>query len=284
MSFVDLHTHTYYSDGRPSPQELVEAAAALGIPALAITDHDNARGAREAQPYAQQLGLSLIPGIEFSTFWPEAHMPPGESDVDLLGYFLDIDSPAVIQAEERSLADQASRIAVWCELVSQTGIPVELEDLLKLNPRYPGNLQLFQALQSRGLADEAIDRLLLSMVRAIPPAHLQTEEAIRLIHAAGGAAVLAHPAQTMVNWHGRLLDAEAVGILVEMGLDGIEAHHFRLDPRTQAHFITLAARFNLVVTGGSDEHGWPQDFPRLGSQPLPAETIDRLAECAGGYQ
>jgi 3',5'-nucleoside bisphosphate phosphatase len=276
MNQVDLHTHTYYSDGRPAPQELVEAAAARGLAALAITDHDNARGAREARPLARQLGLRLIPGIEFSTSWPEARMPPGESDVDLLGYFLDIDSPGVLRAEEAALADQRVRIGVWCDRLSRAGIGVQVEELLTLNPRFPGNLQLSQLLKARGHTGEALNPLLESIMKEIPSAQLTTEAAIALIHAAGGAAVLAHPAVSMVSWRGSLLDARALGMLVEMGLDGIEVQHFRLDEPTRVHFIALAGQFNLVMTGGSDEHGWPQGFPRLGSQPVSLETVSAL--------
>jgi predicted metal-dependent phosphoesterase TrpH len=278
MISIELHCHTYYSDGRPSPRELVETAVAQGVRILAITDHDNARGTREASPLARQLGLELIPAIEFSTCWAEAQMPPGESDVDLLGYFLDIDSAPVLQAEADSLADQRARIGVWCEEVRRAGVDLEIADLLAINPRYPGNLQLAQALKARGFAtDEAIDRLLRPMMKAVPPAQLRTAKAIDLIHAAGGAAVLAHPAATMVNWHGSLLDFRSLGLLVEMGLDGIEVHHFRLDEPIRAHFIALAKKFNLVVTGGSDEHGWPEGLPRLGSQPVTPDMVSALA-------
>jgi predicted metal-dependent phosphoesterase TrpH len=114
-------------------------------------------------------------------------------------------------------------------------------------------------------------------MKNIPPACLRIQEAITLIHAAGGAAVLAHPATGMVNWRGSLLDANALGMLVEMGLDGIEVYHFRLDEPTRAHFLALAYRYNLVVTGGSDDHGWPEGFPHLASQPVGGEVVSALS-------
>jgi 3',5'-nucleoside bisphosphate phosphatase len=278
---VDLHSHTYYSDGRCSPEELVRAAAQQGLAALAISDHDNARGSREARVLASELGLRLVPAVEFSTCWPEAKMPPGQSDVDLLGYFLDVDAPDFLKAETAGLADQEKRIGLWCEGVSRMGIRVGVDDLYALNPRYPGNLQLELFLRAKGYIGDALNGLLEPLLPTIPPAARTVEEAIRLIHQLGGAAVLAHPAAYMVNWRGKLLDKNALGKLVEMGLDGVEAYHFRVDEATRRHFIGLAQRFKLLVTGGSDEHGWPQGFPRLGNQPVGLDTLRALAARAG---
>ena len=81
--------HTYYSDGRASPREVLEHAARLGLAGVALTDHDNARGAREAGPVAAALGLKLIPGMEFSCYWRGHTGHGGGPDVDVLGYFLD---------------------------------------------------------------------------------------------------------------------------------------------------------------------------------------------------
>ena len=86
---IDLHTHTHYSDGRASPQELLQHAASIGIHTLAITDHDNANGYRAGLALAHSLGIDLIPALELTCRWDAARMPPGRSDIDLLGYFID---------------------------------------------------------------------------------------------------------------------------------------------------------------------------------------------------
>jgi predicted metal-dependent phosphoesterase TrpH len=81
LSRSDLHLHTCYSDGRASPQELVEHAALLGMQTTAITDHDNARGSRQARPFAEQLRISLVPAVELTCRWNASQAPPGKSDI-----------------------------------------------------------------------------------------------------------------------------------------------------------------------------------------------------------
>jgi len=103
LSSIDLHMHTYFSDGRASPQELVEYAVSIGMQMIAITDHDNARGSRAAQPFVDQLGLTLIPAIELTCRWDASQAPPGKSDIDILGYFLDLDQPDFLAFEAEIL-------------------------------------------------------------------------------------------------------------------------------------------------------------------------------------
>jgi predicted metal-dependent phosphoesterase TrpH len=93
LNTIDLHMHTNYSDGKYTPSELLLKVAEVGLKTIAITDHDNAGGARQAIPLAKSMGLDLIPGIEATTSWQSLRLPPGETDVDLLGYFVDFDSP-----------------------------------------------------------------------------------------------------------------------------------------------------------------------------------------------
>jgi len=95
--------HTYFSDGHASPQELVGYAASIGMQTIAITDHDNARGSRAARPFVDQIGLTLIPAIELTCRWDASQAPPGKSDIDILGYFLDLDQPEFLAFEAEIL-------------------------------------------------------------------------------------------------------------------------------------------------------------------------------------
>jgi predicted metal-dependent phosphoesterase TrpH len=97
------------------------------------------------------------------------------------------------------------------------------------------------------------------------------EETIAQIHRAGGVAVLAHP--TAVNCNGGRLRETDLAALVEMGLDGLEIHHPRLDSEARAYFGTLAQRFSLLVSGGSDAHGWFDEWKGLGAQPVTDEIV-----------
>lgn len=285
----DLHLHTYYSDGRASPEDVVRQSAHIGLACIAITDHDNTRGFAEAAPVAAELGISLLPGIELTTRWDRclqasASKTPASVDLDLLGYCFDPAYPAFNTMESAALADLHKRIAELCQLFSLDGISVSLEDALMVNPRYAGAMQLIDSLRRRGYAasvDEALQLFNQNWPR-VRPGRLSIEEAITVIHAAGGVAVLAHP--TVINCgNGWLGEAEISG-LVEMGLDGLEVQHHKLNRAARRHFENLARRFGLLATGGSDEHGWPQGFPRLGSQPIGPGTVRAIQLRAKRYR
>jgi predicted metal-dependent phosphoesterase TrpH len=282
-SLVDLHTHTYFSDGRASPEELLGEAASRGIQVLAISDHDTGQGVRVALPFARQRGITLVPAVEFTTRWDACDMPPGESDIDLLGYYIDLESLAFKKAEAASIADFTSRMQTWCSAFSERGYPVTLNDVLSQNPRYPGTLQLVQALVSKGFSEDmaGADMLVRSHMKYMPACAMTIEQAITNIHAAGGIAVLAHPSTHYLRWHGDLLNEEGLCILVKMGLDGIEIFHQSLINSTRAHFMELVKKFNLIVTGGSDEHGWPSGLPELGNQQVTMEMVRALEKRAG---
>ncbi len=149
---VDLHLHTHYSDGRASPAEVLEQAVKLGLTTIALTDHDNARGSREAQPLAEKLGIDLIPAIEFTSLWDRPELCSGDRDIDVLGYLIDLDAPGFQAAERAALADMRDRIAQCCANLSAAGHPLSLQQVLAENPRYPGAIQTISALWHQGHA------------------------------------------------------------------------------------------------------------------------------------
>jgi hypothetical protein len=280
LSRIDLHLHTYFSDGRPSPQELLQAAAAFGMQVIAITDHDNARGLREARPLAEQLGVTLIPAIELTCRWDASQAPPGKSDIDVLGYFLDLEQPKLQAFEIQILDDFHQRIDIGCWHLTAEGYPMTREEVLKENPRYAGTHPLLQALLHKGYVpshDRALE-LFDSIWKYVRPSSFTIDQVISVIRQAGGVPVLAHP--TIVPWPGGWLDAQAIRELVDMGLEGIEIYHPRLNPQARQYFLSLASQFNLLVTGGSDDHGWPEGFPHLGSQPVTVQMVQAVKEKA----
>lgn len=274
---IDLHTHTCYSDGRAAPAELLAQAAALGIHTLAITDHDNARAVRVARPLAAALGLELIPALELTCRWDASGAPPWESDIDVLGYFVDVDSQPFLRLEQHALADLRTRTQARCDLLSRAGYPVTMADVLAQNPRYPGSLSMADALVTLGLAATFRESMrLIDLHRdQVPVCSLTIDRAIAAIRALGGVAVLAHP--SLVRWRGGWLDERAVGQLVEMGLAGLEIYHYRMNTSARAHFLRLKRQYGLLASGGSDEHGWPEGFPRLGAQPVTAHMLEAIA-------
>lgn len=285
---VDLHFHTHYSDGWCSPEAMLRFAAANGVRTVAITDHDNYNAYTAALPLARELGLRLIPGIEFTTHWPgpTPHCPPGEAEIDLLGYGFDPDNEAFRAFARRGQADLAERIAACCRALNDWGCPITPADMAVQNPHAPGLSQLVRAMLHLGLAptwDAGVD-LMRSGWDQVPPPAASLSAAIEQIHRAGGAAVLAHPAIIAINGIDTWITADDLALLVDAGLDGIEIFHHRLNAEARAYFTALARRFNLLITGGSDEHGRESrggQFPYLGRQPVTEELAEALlARCA----
>jgi len=280
VSSIDLHLHTYYSDGRASPQELVEHAASLGMQTIAITDHDNARGSREARPFAEQLGITLIPAVELTCRWDASQAPPGKSDIDVLGYFLDLERPEFLAFEAQILDDFHERTDIGCWYLTAEGYPMTRQDVLKENPHYAGTHPLIMAVMRKGYApsyERALEQVD-TIWKNVRPSSFTIDQVISMIRQAGGVPVLAHP--TIVPWPSGWLNAQAIQELVEIGLEGMEIYHPRLNPEARQYFLSLANHFDLLVTGGSDDHGWPEGFPRMGSQEVTSEMILGLKEKA----
>ncbi len=273
---IDLHIHTNFSDGKYTPEDVLCRAAEEGIEILAFCDHDNTRGLRRGKSMAGELGLDLVPGIELTCAWPGCSVPLESKDVDLLGYFIDIDDPGFQAFETAALGDLVARVGDCCAVLSALGFPIRQEELYAVNPRYTGLIQLLQALlQKRYSASwDAASELVAGAWRQVRPARLSIEAAIAQIHAAGGVAVLAHPAA--LTGHGPLLQEKDIARLVEAGLDGIEIYHRSARDQARDYFLSLVQRFGLLVSGGSDEHGWFSDLGELGSQPVTVEMVAAL--------
>lgn len=306
---IDLHTHTYYSDGKYAPAEVVRAAAERGVTILAITDHDNGRGSREAAqlsqavqlvqaaqfPQAAQLThaaqltptdgrIKLIPAIELTTRWPGAKLPSQDANVDVLGYFVNLNDPLFQAYEMALLNDLHDRIDATCRQMRKAGYPISMEDVFEDNPYYGGAMQLIHVLINKRLVkgwDAAFELLDVYWLngRETP---FTIRAAIEQVHLAGGVAVLAHP--SIVRPEGEQMTARWLKQLVDWGLDGIEIYHYRLDEGARAHFLGLARTFDLLVSGGSDFHGWGRGFENLGREPVTDAMVERMLERAKIYR
>ena len=268
---IDLHIHTYFSDGRDAPAEILHRAARMGIKTLAITDHDNANGVREALPLAQELGLELIPAVEFTCCWPQC-----KGDIDVLAYFVDLDDAEFQAFEQATLGDIHARIDECCSFLTMDGYTISLEDVFAQNPRYAGLMQLMLAIQAKGYIPdwEEIVTVVEQHWYRVRLSRFTIEESIDRIHRAGGVAILAHP--IAVKCDGLWISAKQLESLVKAGLDGLEIYHRTVDETTRPYFLHLAEQFDLLVTGGSDEHGWFSDLKDLGSQPVTAAMVEAL--------
>src|SRR3989449_10642390 len=264
--FADLHLHTYFSDGTYSPEELVAQAQRYGLAALALTDHDTVEGCERAALACEAAGIEFVPGTELTA-------EQEGNELHLLGYFIDTQNPRLLTQIARFQSVRQDRIREMVARLNQVRVPLEAEAVFALaNCRAPGRPHVARALVQAGLCaslDEAFERFLKKNRPAwVPKFKMSAAEAIELIHQAGGLAVMAHPGLNRSD--------EVIPSMVEAGLDGIECFHTKHSTATSEHYLEIAERFGLLVTGGSDCHGLSKGKPLIGSIRLPYQHVARL--------
>lgn len=262
--YVDLHAHSTASDGTFAPAAVVRAAKDAGLAAIALTDHDTMAGVAEATVAGAELGIRVVPGVELSAIH-------AEREVHLLG--LHISRPSAIQDALNAFRER--RFARAQEIVAklnQLGVPISFESVQAVAAGAAiGRPHLARVLIERGWARDvrdAFDRYLGSGRPAyVPKARLSVADAIALVHAGGGLAVLAHPGPD-----GR---RELIEAFVAVGLDGVEVRHPGHSAEDTARLGALVDFFGLVPSGGSDWHG-ATDGPRtLGIMRVPIAWLER---------
>ena len=274
---IDLHTHSTASDGKLAPAELVRHAVKAGIEVLALTDHDTLSGIGEASGEASRVGLEFFPGVEIS-----AEFNPGT--LHMLGYFIDPDDESLNRTLSWLRGGRDDRNRLILARLAELGCPLEMEEVAALaGGESVGRPHIARAMMDRGYVSsfkEAFDRYLGKGAAAYMDREKMTpEKAIAEIIGAGGLPVLAHP-QTLS------MDDEALGKLVgslePMGLAGIEAYYYSHSLDETVFYLSLARRFGLVVTGGTDFHGPGTIDSRLGvgrgNMNVPREVADQLVK------
>ena len=273
---IDLHIHTTYSDGKFTPEQILRHAAEHDIQTVAFTDHDNANGYRAGLPFAQQFGIELIPAIEFTCHWPHCDIPIEDDDTDVLGYFINVEHPAFRAFEQNAFQDVCDRMAELCDRLTRLGYPMTLQDVLEQNPHYPGGLHLAHAFQLKGYASDwhEVGQILHRAKHHLRSATFSVYQAIELAHQIGGVAILAHPT-TLTGPHNRFRP-EHLAMLVEMGLDGLELYHPRVNAAARRYLSDIARQFKLLVSGGTDQHGWKDGLRYLGQEPITPDMVAAL--------
>ena len=245
---IDLHLHTTASDGRLSPAQLVARARASGLTTIAVTDHDTVAAIAEATNVARAAGIRVVPGIEVTA------VDDGR-DVHMLGYFFDPLSEPLAAVLEHQRALRVSRVREIGARLAALGMVIDVESVLLAAAARPGSSvgrpQVARELVRAGYVasvQDAFDKWLATgrpafITRTGPsPATI-----VDAIHDAGGLASMAHPGVTRRD--------ELIGPLAEHGLDAIEVYHSDHSPEDQQHYLMMAQRRNLLVSGGSDFHG-----------------------------
>lgn len=274
---IDLHAHTIESDGTETPAELVRQAAAAGLGAVAITDHDTTAGWAEAAIAARAEGIVLIPGVEFSAQVQHA-------SVHVLGYLLDPLAPAFLDERARIRDERVRRARSMVEAIG-ADYPIRWDDVeAHAAPGATiGRPHIADALVALGIVDDrsAAFATILHWRGGYYRPHRAPApiEAVRIIREAGGVPVIAHPAAR----GGASMDADALATLAEAGLAGLEVEH-RDNPRTDRAWLRQqAARLGLLTTGSSDWHGSGK-HNRLGEHTTEPDVLDAIIAQATGSQ
>ncbi len=271
---IDLHIHTDISDGRFSPQEIVEKSAGSGLSVIAICDHDNTDGIAPALAAARVFPqLKVIPGVEIST-----HAPGSEAHI--LGYFMDYNYPRFRYALVDSRNSRLERTREIIARLNKLGIDINWQQVQQAAGNSTiGRPHIAQVMLNKGYIKsfgEAFDRYIGLGGPAYVERHKITPlEAVALIKEANGLPVLAHPLT---------IDEpeKMIAKLKTAGLVGIEVYYNNYNEGERSTLMLLADKYNLIATGGSDYHGLNDTTETmLGAAGVPPEAAEQLIALSG---
>lgn len=270
---ADLHTHSRFSDGTDSPQQLLDGALAAGLTALAVTDHDTMAGWPELVA-VRPPQLTLIPGAELST-----HVVAGERviSVHLLAYLFDPDFEPLARELERLRQDRLQRGLTIVDRMVADKVGISRQQVLEIAAGAPvGRPHIARALINIGLVGsiaEAFSSYLAANSRYyVAKSDTPLLHAIELVRQAGGVPVIAHAGS---RGAGRISSWEFFASAQRAGLAGIEVRHPDHDPATRARLANIAQDLGLFTTGSSDYHG-ENKLLTLGQEQTSATTLDTL--------
>ena len=266
MPLIDLHLHSRFSDGTYGPEELAAQAQRCKLAAIALTDHDSVEGCQDTAQACAAVGIEFIAGTELTA-------EQNGNELHILGYCLDTLNARLLTQIATFQAVRQNRIREMVARLNRLKVPLSAEAVFTLaNCRAPGRPHVARALVAAGHCaslDEAFERFLKRNRPAwVPKFKMSGAEALDLIHQAGGVAVMAHPGLNRTD--------ELIPGMVEAGMDGIECFHTKHSTATTEHYLELADRYHLLVTGGSDCHGMNKGKPLIGTVKMPYQLLEAL--------
>lgn len=282
MKYIDLHTHSNYSDGTCSPAELVKRASDNGLSAFALTDHDSVAGIDDAIKAVKEQNVSLkfIPGTELSVGYKS-------SDIHIVGLFINHHDKAFNEMSKMIIQRRIYRNNEMIKRFNDAGIPITMDELTDSNP----DTVVTRAHFARWLIDhnfvsttnDAFTKYLDTNSKFyVPREYITPEEGIDIIRKSGGVAILAHPL------HYKLEEKELeslIGRLKDAGLGGIEVMYSNHIGQDEAYVRKLANKFDLLPSGGSDFHGANKPAIDIGkgrgNLAIPYEYLENLANACG---
>ena len=277
MKKADFHIHTNYSDGAYKPEDVVDMAIDAGLEAIALTDHDNILSYNVAQKYLEERNLQdkleIIQGVEINTLYKNY-------EVHILGYFMNTNDSAfqkLLKTQQQARLNQA--IEILDLLDKKEGIKISL-DSIKSQVAQGGSIgrpHIAKAITNAGGTTSVIEAYS-KYINESSPVYVKRntvspQDAVEIIYDAGGIPVIAHP-------HDIDIAEKLIRELMSYGLCGIEAYHRKHSPAVVEYFSSMAEKFGLIVTGGSDFHAPnPQNGQiLLGRHFIPEWIYDKLMQ------
>ena len=247
---IDLHMHSTFSDGSMSPEELVAKAAELGLSAIALTDHDTVGGLQRFHAAGRAHGVRTISGVEITS-------DLRRGSLHFLGYFVDPSDRQLRQHLDWIRAGHQARNDETLRKLNRMGIRLRWPEIVALaGGEQAGRRHIAQAMVARGLVGNVKEAFDVYLGRArpayVPRRQLPAQSCIDLIHEAGGVAVLAHPLAADFERRELFMVLEK---LRHIGLDGVEVYYPDHTAASVRELQKMAAKLDLVATGGSDFHG-----------------------------
>jgi 3',5'-nucleoside bisphosphate phosphatase len=275
MMKIDLHMHSNHSDGEFSPKELVEIASKKGIPAMSITDHDKVTANKEAEKYAKEKGIKYISGIEITTTPPE-----GVKELHIVGLFINSEDEEIKAIPEKHKEYAILTAKKIIKKLNNLNYKINFEELVQetkgehfgrpfiakvLMRKYP------EKFQERS---QVFDELLGKQGKAfVIPKGTKLNEAIKIIHNAGGIAIVAHP------WYLGNNMLKILNKFVSLGGDGIELDYSPNDSipeNTKEILEKFVKEHNLVISGGTDFHNIGEGKKEIGDRGISEKEFLKL--------
>jgi len=275
MSEVDLHTHSTASDGSLTPTELVARARKCGLRAMALTDHDTVSGLPEAIEAGKKYSVEVIPGCELSV-----EFKPGT--MHIVGLWLPPHPERLLSALQYLRDQRHNRNHIIVEKLNSLGIEITYDQVLKKSRgESVGRPHIAGVLQDMGVVrsfSEAFNRFLGPDGKAyVPKTKFDPGKAISILREEGATVILAHPYSLEI---GEQEFESLVRRFMDLGLEGLEVYYSVHSPEQVRYYLSVAEKFGLLVSGGSDFHGDVKPHIELGrgmgNLNIPYTLVERM--------